>query len=206
MTKLYIAKGACSLAPHIVVRELGLPVEIIKVPLRTADSPINKVNPLGRVPALLLDGGELITENTAILPFLADLVPGTPLFAPAGSIERAQIQSWLGYLATELHVGIFRPSFRPERFSADPAAYAGIKSQALSNLHQPLAYLEQHLAGGLYLTGNRLTIADIYLGLFLGWASRIEGLLSQYPSLEKAFRQYQSRPAVIESLAFEQAD
>ncbi|WP_348945229.1 glutathione S-transferase N-terminal domain-containing protein [Chitinibacter sp. FCG-7] len=95
-TKLFIAPGACSFGTHIVARELKLPVEIVKVPLRTPESPIHQVNPLGRVPAVQLADGQVITENSAILPFLADLAPGTPLFAPAGSPERAKIQSWIG--------------------------------------------------------------------------------------------------------------
>ena len=97
MTQLFIASGACSFGTHVVVRELNLPIEIVKVPLRTAESPIHQINPLGRVPALRLIDGQVITENSAILPYLADLVPDTLLFAPAGSAERAQIQSWIGY-------------------------------------------------------------------------------------------------------------
>jgi glutathione S-transferase len=100
--QLFVARGACCLGAHVVVRELALPVEVVIVPLRTPGSPIHAVNPLGRVPALRFDAGAVLTENSAILPFLADQRPGTSLFAPAGTIERAQIQSWIGYLNSEV--------------------------------------------------------------------------------------------------------
>lgn len=101
MSVLYIAPGTCAQAAHILVRELQLPIHIEKVALRTPDSPIHRVNPLGRVPALQLDDGTLITENTALLPYLADLSPDAGLLAAAGTTERAQIQSWIGYLGVQ---------------------------------------------------------------------------------------------------------
>lgn len=81
MSTLYIAPGACSLASHIVVRELDLPIHIETVALRTSESPIHRINPLGRVPALQVEEGGVLTENSAVLPYLADLKPGTSLFA-----------------------------------------------------------------------------------------------------------------------------
>jgi glutathione S-transferase len=204
MTQLFISPGACSFGTHVVVRELNLPVEVVKVPLRTAESPIHQINPLGRVPALRLADGQVITENSAILPYLADLAPGTPLFAPAGSAERAQIQSWIGYLSSELHVGTFRPINRPERYHSDRETHPVIKQQALLQLENSLAHIEQQLAGKTHLVGERFTIADAYLGVFLSWVQRVEGLLAKFPALAKAYQQFQARPSVQASLAFEQ--
>lgn len=90
MSVLYVAQGACSLAAHSLVHELQLPIPVEVVALRSPDSPIHRINPLGRVPALQLDDDTLITENSAILPYLADLAPQAGLFAVAGSAERGR--------------------------------------------------------------------------------------------------------------------
>ena len=87
-------------------------------------------------------GKTLVTENTAILPYLADLRPGTSLFAAAGTTERALIQSWIGYLGTEVHVGAFRPINRPERYSTDEAAFPGIRQRGLQQLANALKPLD----------------------------------------------------------------
>ncbi|MDD4927250.1 MAG: glutathione S-transferase N-terminal domain-containing protein, partial [Methylotenera sp.] len=102
MPTLYYAPGACSFASHVILRTLeanhGLKPELISVKLRQEDTTIHQVNPLGRVPTLNLDTGELLTENGAILPYLGDLVPEAGLFAPAGTVERARIQEWIGFI------------------------------------------------------------------------------------------------------------
>jgi len=200
MTTLFIAPGACSLASHIAVRELALPVQIEKVALRVADSPIHAINPLGRVPALQLDGGTVLTENSAILPFLADQVPGTSLFAPAGSAERAQIQGWLGYLAAEVHTASFRPLNRPERYSADEAAHPGIREQARAQLLKAFEHIDRHLEGRLWLVGDRFTLADIYLGVFATWLTRLGAPFDGLTNVARLQRQWLEQPAVQQAL------
>lgn len=203
MSTLYISPGACSLAAHIVVRELDLPIQLEKVALRTPDSPIHQINPLGRVPALQLDDGTLITENSAILPYLADQVPGTPLFAPAGSVERAQIQSWLGYLSAEIHTASFRPLNRPERYSADSSAHPGIRAQAQTQLLKAFEHVEQHLAGRQWLVGERYTLADAYLGVFSSWLLRLGGPFNELQAISRLREQWLERPAVRQALKAE---
>src|SRR5690606_2276200 len=203
MSTLYISPGACSLASHVVVRELDLPVQIEQVALRKPDSPIHAINPLGRVPALQLDDGTLITENSAILPYLADLVPGTPLFAPAGSAERAQIQGWLGYLAAEIHTAAFRPLNRPERYSADSAAHPGIRAQALQQLYKAFEHIESHLQERQWLVGERYTLADAYLGVFATWLLRIGAPFDQLTAIASLREQWRARPAVQQALRTE---
>lgn len=203
MTTLFISPGACSLASHIVVRELDLPIQIEKVALRTPDSPIHAINPLGRVPALQLDDGRLITENSAILPYLADQVPGTPLFAPAGSVERAQIQSWLGYLAAEIHTASFRPLNRPERYSADESAHPGIRAQAQVQLLKAFQHIEQHLQDRQWLVDERYSIADAYLGVFASWLLRLGGPFNELPAIGRLRTQWAARPAVQQALKAE---
>src|SRR6218665_969133 len=202
-TTLYISPGACSFAAHVVVHELDLPIQVERVHLRTADSPIHQVNPLGRVPVLQLDDGRTITENSAILPFLADLKPATSLFAPVGSVERAQIQSWIGYLATEVHAALFRPLNRPERYSADESAHPGIRAQALEQLYKAFAHIDQHLQNHTWLVGERYTIADAYLGVFAGWAGRVGGKLDELKALARFREAYKERPAVKQALVAE---
>lgn len=203
MTTLYISPGACSLASHIAVRELDLPIQIEKVALRTPDSPIHQINPLGRVPALQLADGTLITENSAILPYLADQVPGTPLFAAAGSAERAQIQSWLGYLSAEIHTATFRPLNRPERYSADEAAHPGIRAQAQVQILKAFEHIERHLTDRQWLVGERYTLADAYLGVFSNWLLRLGGPFNELHAIGRLREQWRARPAVQQALKAE---
>jgi glutathione S-transferase len=203
MTVLYVSPGACSLAAHSLVRELDLPILVETVALRVAGSPIHRINPLGRVPALQLDDGTLITENSAILPYLADLRPDSGLIAPAGSAERALTQSWIGYLTSEVHVGGFRPLNRPERYSADEAAHPGIRTQAAEQLYQALAHIDRHLANRSWLVGERYTIADAYLGVFAGWLPRLGERFADLHNLARAREAFQSRPATRQALAAE---
>ncbi|MFJ5282365.1 glutathione S-transferase C-terminal domain-containing protein [Pseudomonas sp. NPDC088429] len=202
MTTLFIFPGACSFAAHVVIHELQLPINVERVTLGDPNSPYRQINPTGRVPALLLDNQTLLTENTAILPYLADLKPGTELFAPAGSVERAQIQGWLGYVATEIHVGAFRPINRPERYSADESAFPGIRQRALEQLSNALKPIEARLAQTEYLVGDRFTVADAYLGVFLGWSARV-GVLNDFPALQAALGRFRARESVVQTLAAE---
>lgn len=202
MTTLFIFPGACSFAAHVVIQELQLPISVERVILGDPNSPYRQINPTGRVPALLLDNQTLLTENTAILPYLADLKPGTELFAPAGSVERAQIQGWLGYVATEIHVGAFRPINRPERYSAEESAFPGIRQRALEQLSNALKPIEARLAQTEYLVGDRFTVADAYLGVFLGWSARV-GVLNDFPALQAALGRFRARESVVQTLAAE---
>lgn len=203
MTTLFIYPGACSFAAHVIIEELQLPIDIEPVVLNAADSSYRQINPAGRVPALRLDDQTLLTENTAILPYLADLRPGTSLFAAAGTVERAQIQSWLGYIATEIHVGAFRSINRPERFSPDEHAFAGIRSKGLQRLADALKPIEARLKGQDYLVGNRFTLADAYLGVFIGWSARAGTLLQDFPALQAFLERYRGRESVVRTLAAE---
>jgi glutathione S-transferase len=202
MTTLFIFPGACSFAAHVVIHELQLPISVERVTFGDPNSPYRQINPTGRVPALLLDNQTLLTENTAILPYLADLKPGTELFAPAGSVERAQIQGWLGYVATEIHVGAFRPINRPERYSADESAFPGIRQRALEQLTNALKPIEARLAQTEYLVGDRFTVADAYLGVFLGWSARV-GVLNDFPALQAALGRFRARESVVHTLSAE---
>lgn len=203
MTTLFISPGACSFAAHVVIHELQLPITVERATIHTPDTPYRQINPSGRVPALLLDDKTLVTENTAILPYLADLRPGTTLFAAAGTTERALIQSWIGYLGTEVHVGAFRPINRPERYSTDEAAFPGIRQRGLQQLANALKPLEARLRDESYLVGNRFTLADAYLGVFVGWSARAGSLLRDFPALQGFLERYLARESVVQTRAAE---
>jgi len=196
-------RAGCAQAAHILVRELQLPIGIEKVPLRTPASPIHRVNPLGRVPALQLDDGSLITENTAVLPYLADLKPEAGLFAPAGS-ERAQIQSWIGYLSFDVHASGYLPFFSPDRYSPDTSSHSGIRAQAIEQLLQAFSHVDRHLQGRDYPVGERYSIVDIYLGMLASWLPRLHSeRLAGLHDLQRHQQRFLSRPATRMAVDFE---
>ena len=200
----FAAPGACSFGGYVVIRELGLSIPVRLVGLGEAAETIRRINPLGRVPALLLDDGSLLTESTAILPFLADLSPGTSLFALSGTIERAQIQSWIGYVNSEVHAASVRAINRPHLYSADTRAHEGIREAGLERLRASFAPLDRHLSDKEFLVGDRFTIADAYVGLFAAYASKFAEALTGFDALVRYSDRYEKRPSVQAARSFEQ--
>jgi glutathione S-transferase len=197
--KLYYSPGACSLSPHIVSRELGIPVELKKV--NTKDKTIEgggdywKVNPRGYVPALELDNGEILTEGPAIVQYLADQKPGAGLAPKAGTMERYRLQEWLNFLTSEVHKQ-FSPLFRPNT----PEDY---KTIAKENLGKRFDWLDKQLAGKDYLMGDKFSVADAYLFTVLRWTSRIDIDLAKWPNLKAYVDRVAARPKVQEALKAE---
>jgi len=194
--KLYFSPGACSLSPHITAVELGMSVDLVQVDLRahqTKDgADFYAINPKGYVPALQLDGGELITEGPAIVQYLADQKPDAGLLPPAGSVARAQIHSWLTFIGTELHKN-FSPLFKPD--STDD-----MKARARDMIGKRFAYVEQQLTSQDYLTGAQFTVADPYLFVMLTWAERMQLDMSAYPALQAFKARVAARPAVQQAM------
>ena len=197
--KLYYSPGACPLSPHIVLCELGLPHELVKVDLKThlTESGIDftTINPKGYVPALELDDGQLLTEGPAIVQYLADLKPAAGLLPPAGSLERARVQEWLTFIGTELHKS-FSPLF-------NPAASADWKAAARANLERRFSYVDQALAGRDYLTGANFCVADAYLFTVTNWSGFHQMDLAPWPNLAAYQKRVMARPAVQEALRAE---
>ncbi len=198
--KLYLAPGACSFSPHIVLRELDLPFDIEVVDLATkktaSGGDFAEVNPKGYVPALQLDDGEVLTEGVAIIQYLADrYAPGT-LAPVAGTIERARINGHLNYLSSELHKA-FGPLF-------NPALAAEARAAAVGTLGRKLDLVEQVLADGRpYLSGDSYTIADAYLYVLVGWAPYVGVDLSRWPQVQAFLTRIGERPAVKAAAAVE---
>jgi len=197
--KLFIKPGACSLSPHIVLEELGLPyeTEVVDLARKTTASGQDflAINPKGYVPALLLDSGELLTEGPAIVQYLADLAPEKQLAPANGSVARYQLQSWLTFIGTELHKS-FSPFFNPKA----PQEWKDI---ARANLERRLAYVAQQLEGRDYLLGSDFSVADAYLFTVLGWSKFIKLDLGAWPALVAYQARVAARPAVQEALKAE---
>ena len=197
--KLFIKPGACSLSPHIVLEELGLPyeTEVVDLARKTtaAGQDFLAINPKGYVPALQLDSGELLTEGPAIVQYLADLAPEKQLAPANGSVARYQLQSWLTFIGTEVHKS-FSPFFNPKA----PQEWKDI---ARANLERRLAYVAQQLEGKDYLLGNEFTVADAYLFTVLNWSRFIQLDLGAWPALVAYQARVAARPAVQAALKAE---
>jgi glutathione S-transferase len=197
--KLYYAPGACSLSPHIVAREAGLPIQLQKV--NTKDKSMEgggdfwKVNPRGYVPVLELDNGERLTEGPAIVQYLADQKPDAGLAPKNGTLERYRLQEWLNFLTSEVHKQ-FTPLFKPNT----PDDY---KKIAKENLANRFAWLDQQLAGKDYLTGKQFTVADAYAFVLLGWTKPTQIDLAQWPNLQAFHKRVAARPKVKEAMQAE---
>ena len=198
--KLYYAPGACSLSAHIVAREAGVPLDLVKVNLDTRrlddGSDYTKINPRGYVPALALDDGLLLTEATVIVQFLADQNPASGLMPVAGTRERYQVQQWLAFTATELHK-MFSPWLWHKETAAETVATVKAK------LAVRFADLDCHLAKHQYLTGERFTAADAYAFTIVNWVNFVAMDLNAYPSLAAYMSRIAERPSVRAALAAE---
>jgi glutathione S-transferase len=197
--KLYFKPGACSLSPHIVLEELGLPHEAVAVDLKTkklADgSDYLAINPKGYVPALQLDSGEVLTEGPAIVQYLADQKPEKKLAPASGTIERYRLQSWLTFIGTEIH-----KSFSPLFNAAMPEE---AKAFARANLERRLGWVNQQLAGKDYLMGADFTVADAYLYTVTNWARVVKLDISAYTDLTAYRDRVAARPGVLAALKAE---
>jgi glutathione S-transferase len=196
--KLYYAAGGCSISPHIALREVGASFELHVVNLKTKKledgSDFTAVNPKGQIPALILENGELLTEGSAIVQYIADLDPSRKLAPPAGTLPRVRLQEWLNFIASELHKTI-APFLRAEA----PDAYKAILRQRLEG---KLVFVAEHLAKRPFLLGE-FSVADPYLFYILRTWQR--GLSFELPSpvLAKYYQSLVQRPSVKAALLAE---
>lgn len=197
--KLFFLPGACSLSPHIALREAGIPFDLVRVrraDKRTVeDEDLFAINPLGMVPALRLDDGEVLTEGPAIVQYVADLAPASRLAPPSGTFARYRLQETLNFLSTEVHKG-FSPLFNPKT----PDAYKVLAKEALA---ARFGLLEARLAKAPYLLGDDFTVADGYLFTLLGWAPHAGVDLAPWPGLVAYRARIAARPAVVAALTAE---
>ncbi len=193
--KLYYYPGACSLAAHIALREAGTPPTLKKVDLRTKKvddgSDFNAVNSKGYVPALALDSGEILSENVAILQYIADHAAGGK---PSG-LEHYRLVEWLSFINSEVHKN-FSPLFNPQ-------AGKEMQEAARANVSRRLGWLDRALGSRPFLTGEQFTVADAYLFTVLGWGGHVGIDIGQWPALEAFHKRVGARPHVQEALKAE---
>lgn len=197
--KLFYKPGACSLAPHIILRETGKDFTLEAVDLMTKrlgdGSDYLAINPKGQVPALQLDDGTLITESVVIMQCLADSAPQKNLLAPTGDLSRYKTLEWLNYIATELHKG-FTPLFRPDT----PDEY---KPVVRALLEKKLSFVNGELASREFIAGDHFTIADAYLYNVLRWARAVKLEMSSLSNLDAFVARVAARESVIAAQAAE---
>ncbi len=190
--KLYFSPGACSLSPHIVLREAGLKFELEQVDLKTKKTrsgvAFSTINPKGAVPALQLDDGQVLTEGAVIVQYIADQKPEAKLAPAAGTLERYRLQEWLNYIASELHKA-FSPLFRST--TAEDA-----KQEIKEGLQGKFEYVNRQLEGKQFLLGDRFSAADAYLFTMMTWAKFTAVDLSRFPALTAYYQRIKERPAV----------
>ena len=200
--QLYFSPFACSLASHITAREAGLPLDLEAVTLSTkrtaSGADFLAVSPKGQVPTLRLDDGAILTENAAVLQYLADAAPAAGLLPAPGSRDRYRVLEWLNYVGTEIHKGCYYAMFSPD---APPEA----KGWARGLLDKKLAYVAAQLAGKSFVVGDRFTIADAYLTWALTLAQKVGADFGPHPALGAYLQKMHARPAVQAAIAAEAA-
>jgi glutathione S-transferase len=197
--KLYFSPGACSLSPHIVLRESGAKFDLEQVDLREKKTKKGdnylEINPKGQVPLLELDDGQRISEGPAIVQYVADKNPAPGLVPATGTIDRYHLQGWLTPIGTELHK-TFGPCFRP----TTPDEYKKLSKETLAAKYRGI---DKALEGKQYLMGDKFSAADAYLFTVTRWAPRIEFDLSPFPNVRAFMERVAARPKVQEALKAE---
>jgi glutathione S-transferase len=197
--KLYFSPGACSLSPHIVLREAGLPFDLEKVSLSkkltAGGADFSAVNAKGYVPTLQLDDGQVLTEGPAIVQYLADRKPESGLAPHAGTMERYRLQEWLNFISSELHKQ-YSPLFNAK-------APEETKTMQREYLAKRIAHVARHLDGKPYLMGEHFTVADAYLFTVLSWSRLVNVDLTPWPGIGQYLERVGARPAVQAALEAE---
>jgi glutathione S-transferase len=201
MFKLYFSPSACSLASHIALRECRLPFELVQVSLaskQTADGrDLHEINPKGYVPALVLTDGSVLTENAAVLPYIADQAAAAGLAPAPATMERYRLQEWISFIGTEMHK-VFTPFF-------DPEAPESVKSKARTRLSGRLDWINTVLTRSPYLLGAHFSVADAYLFVILRATEAASLDLHRWPALQNYHDRIAARPHVAEALRVESA-
>jgi glutathione S-transferase len=197
--ELYYAPGACSLAPHIVSREAGLPVDLVKVDLVAKKTETGAdylaINGKGYVPAIRFENGEVMTEVATLVQVLADRNPAAGLAPSFGTPERYRLMEWLTFISAELHKG-----FGPLWYQKTPDE---TKIATKEKLASRIAFVENQLSGRDYLMGDRFSVADAYAFTILNWAGMLKIDLTPYPNVSAFMARVAARPRVQEALRAE---
>lgn len=197
--KLYFSPGACSMAPHIVLREAGYRFDLDKLDRATkhtaSGEDYTQINPNGYVPTLRLDDGQVLTEGSVIMQYLADQKPDAGLAPKAGTLERYRLMEWLNFISSEVHKtlgALFNPKITPE-WKEDRVALFGRRCD----------HLARALGNKPYLMGDKFSIADAYLYTVLSWTGFLKVDMGKWPTLKDYMTRVNARPAVKEAMRAE---
>lgn len=197
--KLYYSPGACSLSPHIALREAGLAFEHVLASTKSHKlqdgTDYYGINPLGYVPMLELDDGTRLREGPAILQYIADLAPAKNLAPANGTMPRYRLQEWLTFIGTEIHKG-FSPLFNPNMPEEAKTVFK-------TRLRSRYEWLDSQLAEKEFLMGNSFSVADGYLFTVTNWAKPTGVDLSDLANVNAWHARIAARPAVQEALKVE---
>jgi glutathione S-transferase len=197
--KLYYSPGACSLSPHIVLREAGLAFEPVLASTKTHKlqdgTDYYGINPLGYVPMLELDDGTRLREGPAIVQYVADQVPNKNLAPANGTLPRYRLQEWLTFIGTEIHK-TFSPLF-------NPATPEDAKNQFRDKLASRFEFVDKQLEGREYVMGEHFSVADAYLYVVTRWTKPMNIDISRFKNLSAHNARIDARPAVQEALKVE---
>lgn len=198
--RLYFAPLACSLATRIACYEGDIALEYVEVDTKrkrlVSGGDFTAINPMGQVPVLEVEPGVLLSENTAVLQYVADRFPEAGL-APASGFERSRLQQWLGFIGTELHKAVFVPLL-------DPKLPAAAKDSARDKVALRLAVVEHRLADHPFLL-DRYSVADAYLVTILNWAAHTQVDLTAWPTVDAYYRRMVARPRTAAAIGEEYA-
>ena len=195
--KLYYSPGACSLAPHIALREAGIPVDLMKVDLKAKQydgGDYKQVNSKGYVPAVETPAG-VLTEAPVILQYIADQKPEAGLAPKPGDPARYKLQEMLNFITSEMHKGMGN--------FFNPAMNDGWRQAVTDRLGMRMDWLSKQLEGKQYLMGDKFTVADAYLFTILNWAGPSKFDMSKWPTLTDYHKRVAARPKVQEALKAE---
>ena len=197
--KLFYSTGACSLAPHVLLREAGLKFELVQASTKTHQlndgSDYYQINPKGYVPYLVFDDGQGLSEGPVIAQWIADQVPEKHLMPAFGTLARYRVLEWQNFVSTELHK-LYSPLFNP----AFPEEGKEISRKRLLERY---ALVEQQLAQQPYLTGEQFSVADAYLFVVTRWSIPLHLDLSAFKHLQAFMQRVAQRPSVQEALKAE---
>ena len=206
MLKLFYSPRACSMAPHILLEEVGAPyaLELVSIAEGRNRSPeYLAINPTGRVPALLTEEGEILTELPAVSWYIAQQSTNPALF-PLGHLAAARCFEWFNWLSGTVHAMAFGQFWRPQRFVADEALFPQVKEKGRANILESFAFIEQRLAGRRWAVGNAYTVVDPYLLVFYAWGNRIGlPMRADYGNWTGHAERVEARPAVQRVLSQE---
>jgi glutathione S-transferase len=201
MLKLYFGPNSCALAPHIALHEANAAFEPVRVLLREGqqNSPeYRAINPKGRVPALATDRG-LLTETPAVLTYIAQTFPAAALAPLDDPFALAEMQSFNAWIASSLHIA-FAHYFRPARYAEEETAHAAMKARVGPAVAEHFAVVEERLAEGPWVHGERYTTSDPYLYVMTRWLPSVGLQIADFPRAAEHASRMQARAAVIRAL------